>query len=84
MDFRATSGWRTKAIPARSATKAAALAGASGLCPLAESSYGANRTTTDAVRQAKPGTKLLFHIRRGGREQNVTVKVGVLPFSLLG
>jgi uncharacterized protein (TIGR03067 family) len=36
--------------------------------------------TVKMVRQAKPGEKLEFRIRRAGKEQDVTVKVGVLPF----
>jgi uncharacterized protein (TIGR03067 family) len=41
------------------------------------------RSAVDAVRQAKPGSMLTFRIRRDGKESDVTVKVGVLPFSVL-
>jgi uncharacterized protein (TIGR03067 family) len=36
--------------------------------------------TVKAVRQAKPGEKLDFQVRRGGKEMTVTVTVGVFPF----
>jgi uncharacterized protein (TIGR03067 family) len=36
--------------------------------------------TVKAVRQAKPGDKLEIRISRDGKEQDVTVKVGVFPF----
>jgi uncharacterized protein (TIGR03067 family) len=39
--------------------------------------------TVKAVRAAKPGDKLDFRITRDGKEMTVTVKVGVLPFSLV-
>jgi S1-C subfamily serine protease len=41
------------------------------------------RSVIDPVRQAKPGSKLEFHIRRDGKEKDVTVKVGILPFAFL-
>jgi uncharacterized protein (TIGR03067 family) len=37
----------------------------------------------DAVRAYRPGSELKLHIRRGEKEQDVTVRVGVLPFMLL-
>jgi len=36
--------------------------------------------TVKAVRQTKPGDKLEFRISRDGKEQDITVKVGVFPF----
>jgi uncharacterized protein (TIGR03067 family) len=36
-----------------------------------------------SIRQAQPNTELVLRTRRGGKEQDVTVKVGVLPFFLL-
>ena len=36
--------------------------------------------TVKAVRQAKPGDKLDFRVRRDGQEMTVTVTVGVFPF----
>jgi uncharacterized protein (TIGR03067 family) len=35
------------------------------------------------VRQAKPGSELSLRIDRGGKEQEIVVKPGVLPFRLL-
>ncbi len=40
-------------------------------------------TTIDAVRGKKPGTELKFRVRRDDKEQDVPVKVGVMPFQLL-
>jgi S1-C subfamily serine protease len=39
--------------------------------------------TVDAVRAAKPGETLTFHIRRDGAEKDVAVKVGMVPFTVL-
>jgi uncharacterized protein (TIGR03067 family) len=36
----------------------------------------------DAVRQTKPGTALVFRIVRDGKESDVTVTVGVAPFTM--
>ncbi len=36
--------------------------------------------TVDAVRGLKPGTELTLRIRRGKKESDITVKVGVMPF----
>ncbi len=41
------------------------------------------RTTIEAVRQARPGTELTLRINRAGKEQDVTVRVGVIPFHYL-
>jgi uncharacterized protein (TIGR03067 family) len=41
------------------------------------------RSAVEAVRRSKPRTDLVFHIRRDGKETDITVKVGVLPFSAL-
>jgi uncharacterized protein (TIGR03067 family) len=38
------------------------------------------QTVVKTVQNAKPGEKLEFHITRDGKEQTVTVTVGVLPF----
>ncbi len=40
-------------------------------------------STINTVREAKPGKELVFHIRRDGKEMDITVKVGLLPFALL-
>jgi uncharacterized protein (TIGR03067 family) len=40
--------------------------------------------TVAAVRRAKPGSELTFRIKRDGKEQDIKVKVGVMPFNLLG
>jgi uncharacterized protein (TIGR03067 family) len=39
------------------------------------------RSAIEAVRRSRPRTDLVFHIRRDGKETDITVKVGVLPFS---
>ena len=41
------------------------------------------KSVINTIRQAKPGSELMLRIRRGDKEQDVTVKVGVLPFFLL-
>jgi uncharacterized protein (TIGR03067 family) len=41
------------------------------------------RSSVDIVRQTMPGSKITFRIRREGKESDLTVKVGVLPFALL-
>jgi uncharacterized protein (TIGR03067 family) len=41
------------------------------------------RSTVEAVRRSKPRTDLVFHIQRDGKEMDITVKVGILPFSVL-
>ena len=40
-------------------------------------------TTVNAVRRMKVGDELVFHLRRDGKEKDVTVKMGVMPFALL-
>jgi uncharacterized protein (TIGR03067 family) len=39
--------------------------------------------TVDLVRQLKPGAKAVLRIRRAGKEQDITVKIGVAPFLFL-
>jgi len=41
------------------------------------------RTTIDLCRRAKPGSTLTLRIKRDGKEQDIAVKVGVLPFQFL-
>jgi uncharacterized protein (TIGR03067 family) len=41
------------------------------------------RSAVEAVRRSQPRTDLVFHIRRDGKEMDVTAKVGVLPFNVL-
>lgn len=41
------------------------------------------RAAVDAVRQAKPRSELTLRVRRDGREHDVKVKVGLLPFTIL-
>jgi uncharacterized protein (TIGR03067 family) len=41
------------------------------------------RTTIDLVRACKPASEVMFHIRRGGKEEDVKVKIGVMPFMYL-
>jgi uncharacterized protein (TIGR03067 family) len=37
----------------------------------------------DAVRAVKPGGKLVVRVRRDGKETDITVRVGLLPFEIL-
>jgi uncharacterized protein (TIGR03067 family) len=41
------------------------------------------QNTVDLVRQLKPGVEAVFRIRRGDKEQDITVKIGVAPFLFL-
>jgi uncharacterized protein (TIGR03067 family) len=41
------------------------------------------RPAVAAIRGAKPGSDLKLHIRRDGKEQDIAVRVGVLPFALV-
>jgi uncharacterized protein (TIGR03067 family) len=41
------------------------------------------RPAIDAVRRTKPGSDLAFRIRRDGKERDLAVKMGVVPFTLL-
>jgi uncharacterized protein (TIGR03067 family) len=41
------------------------------------------RSAIDAVRRTKPGNDLAFRIRRDGKQRDLTVKVGIVPFTLL-
>jgi serine protease DegS len=41
------------------------------------------RSAVEAVRRSRPRTDVVFHIRRDGKELDITAKVGVLPFSVL-
>jgi uncharacterized protein (TIGR03067 family) len=41
------------------------------------------RPAVDTVRRTKPGNELVFRIRRDGKEHDITVKVGIVPFALL-
>ena len=41
------------------------------------------KTVVDRVRQARPATDLTIRVDRDGKEQDVTIRVGVLPFFLL-
>jgi uncharacterized protein (TIGR03067 family) len=40
------------------------------------------RETVEVCRQSKPGSDLTVRVRRGGRERDLTVRVGVFPFLL--
>ena len=40
-------------------------------------------TTVNAVRRLKAGDEVVFRVRRDGKERDITVKVGVVPFALL-
>jgi C-terminal processing protease CtpA/Prc len=39
--------------------------------------------TVELVRQLRPGSKAVLRVRRAGKEQDVTVKVGAAPFLCL-
>jgi uncharacterized protein (TIGR03067 family) len=41
------------------------------------------REVVEMVRRVRPGSELTLRIRRDGKERDVTVRVGVMPFSLL-
>ena len=41
------------------------------------------REAFDQVRQARPGTDLTVRVRRGDKEQDISVRVRVVPFILL-
>jgi uncharacterized protein (TIGR03067 family) len=41
------------------------------------------RSIVSKIRQAKPGSELLLRVRRDEKDQELKVKVGILPFSLL-
>jgi uncharacterized protein (TIGR03067 family) len=40
--------------------------------------------TVEAVRQNKPGSNLVIRVERDGKEKDITIKVGVIPFQFLG
>jgi hypothetical protein len=44
---------------------------------------GGLQETIELVRQLKPGSEAVMRIRRAGKEQDITVKVGVAPFVFL-
>ncbi len=41
------------------------------------------RTVVETVRQVRPGDQLTFRVRRDGKEQDIPVRVGVIPFYVL-
>ena len=38
------------------------------------------RSTVEAVRRTRPSSDLTIRVRRAGKERDVTVRVGLLPF----
>jgi uncharacterized protein (TIGR03067 family) len=50
---------------------------------IADSAVTELRPAIDAVQRKKPGSELAFRIRRDGKERDLTVKLGVVPFALL-
>jgi uncharacterized protein (TIGR03067 family) len=40
-------------------------------------------SAVEAVRQGKPGRELVFHIKRGDKEMDITVKPSVIPFAFI-
>ena len=53
------------------------------LIQVGESDAKELRDVVKRIRQAKPGSELELRIKRGEKEQGVTVKVGVVPFFML-
>ena len=53
------------------------------LVTIAGTSVGDLRSAVDLVRQAKPRTGLPIVVRRDGVERTISVKVGVLPLTVL-
>ena len=41
------------------------------------------RTTVRMIGEFRPGSEVTFRVKRGGKEQDIKVKVGVLPFFFL-
>jgi S1-C subfamily serine protease len=41
------------------------------------------KPTIDLVRQAKPGQEIVFQVKRDGKEKDVKIKAGVLPWKWL-
>jgi uncharacterized protein (TIGR03067 family) len=53
------------------------------LLEIAGSAVKELRPAIEAIRRVKPGSNLTLHIRRDGKEQDIAVRVGVLPFDLV-
>jgi uncharacterized protein (TIGR03067 family) len=41
------------------------------------------RSAVDMVRQTKPGSQLALRVGRGGKETDMLIKVGIMPFAML-
>jgi uncharacterized protein (TIGR03067 family) len=41
------------------------------------------RSVVDTIRKARPGSEIALRVRRGDKEREISVKVGVVPFYLL-
>ena len=53
------------------------------LLKIGDAAAGNLKETVDLVRQLKPGSDVTLRVRRAGKEQDITVKVGVAPFLFL-
>jgi uncharacterized protein (TIGR03067 family) len=70
-------------VLADSPAKAAGLSEGDVILAIGDEAVTKLRPAIEAVRRAKPGGRLAIHIRRDGKEEDVAVKVGVLPFTFL-
>jgi uncharacterized protein (TIGR03067 family) len=50
---------------------------------IADGEVGDLRSAVERVRRSKPGQELAFRVRRDDKEQDVRIKVGVVPFAFL-
>jgi uncharacterized protein (TIGR03067 family) len=48
---------------------------------IGDTAFSKLKPAVEAVRQAKPGDELSFHIRRDGKEREIRIKAAVLPFA---
>lgn len=53
------------------------------LLKVGDTATGDLQATVDLVRQLKPGSDAILRVRRAGKEQDITVKVGVAPIVFL-
>jgi uncharacterized protein (TIGR03067 family) len=68
----------------RSPAKAAGLKKGDVLVKVGGRDVSDLQAAVDAVRSVPPGRKLEVRVRRGGKEAELTVRVGLLPFEVLG
>jgi uncharacterized protein (TIGR03067 family) len=68
----------------RSPAKAAGLKKDDVVLKIGERDVSDLQGAVEAVRAVGPGTKLEVRVRRAGKETDLTVRVGLLPFEVLG